>query len=96
FHVTGVQTCALPIYGKNELTNKGGRTPGFRVANPRTDTDTIKFNLDNLPLMFRQGQNGFRHNIPISTSTKLLRFFTLSPSLNFKIGRASCREREEI
>lgn len=71
------------LNGKNELTNKGGRTPGFRVANPRTDTDTIKFNLDNLPLMFRQGQNGFRHNIPISTSTKLLRFFTLSPSLNF-------------
>lgn len=71
------------LNGKNEISNEGARSPGFTVANRGTDNDTIQFNLDNLPEMFKRGQNGFRHNIPISTSTKLLKHFTLSPSFNF-------------
>lgn len=71
------------LNGKNEISNKAGRTPGFRMANPVTDNDTIKFNMDNMGLMFRRGQNGFKHNIPISTSARFLKHFTLSPSFNF-------------
>lgn len=41
------------------------------------------FNFDNLPLFLENAQNGARHSIPISTNTKILNYFTLSPSFNY-------------
>lgn len=70
------------LNGKNEITNQASGSLGFTPAN-QGERDTLKFNLDNLPEMLKRGQNGFRHSIPISTSTKLLKYFTLSPSFNF-------------
>lgn len=34
------------------------------------------------PAMYRNMQNGLRHNIPISTSLNVLKYFTLTPAIN--------------
>src|SRR5690606_17787247 len=65
--------------GTNRITNNLGRiTPGAQ-------RDSIaEFNFDNLPLFFRNGRKGIRHTVPLSYSFKLLRFFTVSPSVNYE------------
>ncbi len=65
--------------GTNRITNNLGR------LTPEAQRDSIaEFNFDNLPLFFRNGRKGIRHNIPLSYSFKLLRFFTVSPSVNYE------------
>ena len=47
-------------------------------------TDSIApFTFDNLPLFLENSRKGVRHNIPISTSMKMLKYFTLTPSFNY-------------
>jgi len=41
------------------------------------------FTLDNLPLFLENSRKGVRHNVPISTSLKMLKYFTLTPSFNY-------------
>ena len=55
-----------------------------RITNITTNKDTIAFNFDNLGTMFDQARNGIKHDIPISTSMKLFKHFTLSPSFNYQ------------
>ena len=58
--------------GANQITNK-------------ISQDSIApFSLDNFGTFFKNGRKGIRQNIPISYSTKLLKFFTLSPSFNYE------------
>ena len=65
--------------GSNRITNNLGR------LSPQSRRDSIaEFNLDNLPLFFRNGRKGIRHTIPVSYSFKLLKFFTMSPSVNYE------------
>jgi hypothetical protein len=67
--------------GTNQLTNNLGR---IRVDERGILQDSIApFTFENLPLFLRNSKKGIRHNIPISTSFKALKFFTLSPSLNY-------------
>ncbi len=40
------------------------------------------FNTKNLPLFFRNASNGVKFNVPLQTSVKVMKFFTLSPSVN--------------
>jgi hypothetical protein len=65
--------------GTNRITNNLGRlTPGAQ-------RDSIAaFTFDNLPLFLRNGRKGIRHSIPISYSFKFLKFFTMSPSVNYE------------
>jgi len=50
----------------------------------RFPPDTIvPFNGENIPLLLRNGKNGIRHTIPVSTSITLLKYFTLSPNFNY-------------
>lgn len=47
-------------------------------------TDSIApFTVDNLPLFLEKSRKGVRHSIPISTSMKMLKYFTLTPSVNY-------------
>lgn len=48
------------------------------------DTDSIAaFNMDNLPLFLKNASNGMKHSIPISTSHKIFKYFTVSPSVSY-------------
>jgi lipopolysaccharide assembly outer membrane protein LptD (OstA) len=62
--------------GTNQITNSLG---------PIGDvTDSIiPFNFDNLSTFLKNSRKGVRHEIPISTSVKALKHFTLSPSINY-------------
>ena len=62
----------------NRITNNLGRlTPDAR-------TDSIApFNTDNLSLFFERGRKGIRHSLPISTSHKLFKYFTVSPGISY-------------
>jgi hypothetical protein len=42
------------------------------------------FNLDNLPLFIENARKGIRHTMPVSYSFKVLKFFTMSPSVNYE------------
>lgn len=65
--------------GANRITNNLGRIP----ANAPKDS-IAAFNAANFPLFLKNARKGIRHSIPISTSIKALRFFTLSPSMNYE------------
>jgi len=70
---------------KNELTNRARTSLPFNVANEDPNGDEIiAFNRDNLGQIFDRSQVGGKHNIPISTSVSLLKFFTLSPSFTYQ------------
>jgi len=63
--------------GTNQLTNNLGR---IGIENQ----DSIApFNGNTIPIFFDDSRKGFKHNIPLSTSFKVLKYFTLSPSINF-------------
>ncbi len=63
----------------NRITNNLGRIPANA---PRDSIGT--FNFANFPTYWKNGRKGMRHSIPISTSLKALRYFTLSPTVNFE------------
>jgi hypothetical protein len=65
--------------GTNRITNNIGRiTPGAA-------RDSIApFTFENLPLFLKKGRKGIRHSIPLSYSFKALKFFTVSPSMNYE------------
>ena len=65
--------------GTNRITNNLGR------MSPDSPRDSIApFSFDNLPLFLKNARKGIRHAIPVSYSFKFLRFFTMSPSLNYE------------
>ena len=65
--------------GANRVTNSLGR------LNPRAQRDSIAaFTFDNLPLFLENARKGIRHSIPLSYSFKFLKFFTMSPSVNYE------------
>jgi hypothetical protein len=65
--------------GTNRITNNLGK------INPESQHDSIaEFSFENLPLFFRNGRKGIRHTVPVSYSFKALKFFTVSPSLNYE------------
>src|SRR5690606_39421479 len=92
FHVTGVQTCALPILGVAEVENK-------KVLNDLISYNGLKdleydFVHHNSPdergidtgLLFKKG-----HFEPLESATVTVMVY--NPENEREIGRASCRER---
>jgi hypothetical protein len=57
-----------------------GFSYSMRAENKIVTSDSLMFK----PEMFDNMKNGVEHSIPISTSFKLLKFFTISPSVNYK------------
>lgn len=62
----------------NRITNNIGR-----VTPDATQDSIAAFNSENLPLFLKNARKGIHHTIPISTSNKLFRYFTISPSINY-------------
>ena len=65
--------------------NRVSGPSGFEVLNENPLNDSIiGFNFDNANLLFDRARIGGRHIIPVSTTFKLLKHFTLSPSFNYE------------
>jgi len=63
----------------NRMTNNLGRFTSDAL------TDSIApFNFDNLPYFFKHAKKGIRHTIPVSFSFKVLKYFTMSPSVSYE------------
>lgn len=77
------------LVGNNRLTNapsiSDSTFSGLPVTNalPSQTTDTLGFNIANLPQLFRQADIRAQHSIPVSMSLKLFKYFSLNPSLNY-------------
>src|SRR5690606_41185995 len=94
FHVTGVQTCALPIFGVKHKE----RLKALRLA-----VDVLTLTATPIPRTLHLSLAGLRDMTVIETPPR-----DRSPILTFvepwddalleeaKIGRASCRERGEV
>ncbi|HEY8512042.1 MAG TPA: putative LPS assembly protein LptD [Cyclobacteriaceae bacterium] len=62
----------------NRITNNIGK------VTPEATRDSIApFTFENLSLFMKNARKGIRHTIPISTSNKIFRYFTISPSINY-------------
>src|SRR5207302_6627815 len=85
FHVTGVQTCALPIsvmgskvYAGGDFTTVGGNVTKNRITALDISTGSVT--------SWNPNANGTVRALVVSGST-------IYVAGSFKIGRASCRER---
>jgi hypothetical protein len=69
---------------RNRITNAPTRgSASFNIVNAGEQVDdTLAFNFDNLSTLLENGQNGARHQVPITTSTRLFKHFTLGPTVN--------------
>lgn len=65
---------------QNSITN---RIKTFGQANQVDAPETIPFNMDNLGLLLRNGNNGARNTIPISSNFSLFKYFTGTASANY-------------
>lgn len=59
----------------NKITNRIITAEGDSIVELTSET---------LPLLIKQGSNGFNHQIPISTSLSILKHFKLNPSFNYQ------------
>ena len=72
--------------GKIELTNGsvGNSLSGLNILNSSNNfSEQIDFNMNNLNSIIDRSKIGGKHTIPISTSFNLLKYFTVSPSVNY-------------
>jgi LptD protein len=65
---------------QNSITN---RINTFGQASPVDGPQTIPFNRENLGLLLRNGNNGARNNIPLSSNFSLFKYFTGTASANY-------------
>jgi hypothetical protein len=72
--------------GKIELTN-GSSSNTLNSINIINSSDSfnkqIDFNMENISTIIDRSKIGGKHTIPISTSFNILKFFTVSPSINY-------------
>lgn len=64
------------LAGTNQITNNIGR-----IGNATKDSIT-SFNFQNLPTLLKQAKNGVKHNIPLSTTVKVAKYFAVSPNIS--------------
>src|SRR5690606_40238978 len=81
FHVTGVQTCALPI---------------FMAVTPASAKASIESLKGKKPSDAKTAPLAFSFALSMAALTAHTRFTSPSPIPMVEIGRASCRERVEI
>ncbi len=89
---------AYNLNGRNSVTNQRSygaySYPGVRFFTTQFNPDDtvpgsggtvarIPFTKDNIGDLLSQAQIGIRHSVPISTTFKVLRYFNLSPSMNY-------------
>lgn len=66
----------------NQITNNLGRI-ATDVNGNKIDS-IAPFTVDNFSTFLQNARKGMRHGIPLSTSFKLLKFFTVSPNVNYE------------
>ncbi len=72
----------LTTTATNQITNNLGK---IAVDANGIPIDSIApFKTDNFPLFLNNSRKGVRHGIPLSTSFKVLKFLTVSPSLSYE------------
>lgn len=64
--------------GTNQVTNNLGKIG----VNPAIDS-IAPFTFDNMSVFFKNSRKGIKFNLPLGTSIKMLKFFTLSPNISF-------------
>jgi lipopolysaccharide assembly outer membrane protein LptD (OstA) len=69
--------------GKQKLYEKIGVSYSMNAKNEVTNVQDSLFATRNWSLLSDQFRNGMRHSIPLSTSFKVLKNFTISPALNY-------------
>jgi hypothetical protein len=71
--------------GTNNMSNKRVNVPfNFDIENKNPAYDSvISFSASNFSEIWERAQNGIRHVIPVSTSAKVLKHFTINPSVNY-------------
>jgi lipopolysaccharide assembly outer membrane protein LptD (OstA) len=65
---------------QNSISN---RINTFGQTTPTDGPETIPFNLDNFGLLLRNGNNGARNTIPLSSNFSLFKYFTGTASANY-------------
>ena len=68
--------------GTNQITNNLGKI-GKKDASGNPTDSIAPFKAENFSTFIQNSKKGFRGNIPLSTSIKVLKNFTLSPGFNF-------------
>ena len=68
--------------GKQKIYEKIGISYSMNTKNEVTTQDSL-FATRNLDLLADQFKNGMKHSIPLSTSFKVLKNFTVNPSFNY-------------
>ena len=68
----------------NRLTMRYSFTALNQITNQVSADSIAPFDLNNLPVFFDNARNGAKHTIPLSTSLKTLKYFTISPSVNYQ------------
>ncbi len=83
--VLGKLGLSYSMTAKNDLSNAPKRTStSYKVINKGSlDDSLVSFSPNNFDVLLDRAKNGMRHNIPISTSFNLLKYFTVSPSFNY-------------
>ncbi|PKP48208.1 MAG: hypothetical protein CVT95_04640 [Bacteroidetes bacterium HGW-Bacteroidetes-12] len=83
FNVSRLQPLKTKTTGKrNDLLDNFGMSYSMNFKNEVTAGDSL-FSLNNLDVLTGEFRNGMRHAIPISTSMKVLKYFTINPSFNY-------------
>lgn len=67
----------------NKITNKLSVSVLDDEGELTTKDSIFDINGETLPYLLDQGSNGVKHSIPISASFKALKYFTISPSINY-------------
>jgi hypothetical protein len=68
--------------GTNSISTNIGKIGKKDASNNATDSITT-FNFTTIPYLLQNARRGVRHTIPLATSIKILKNFTLSPSFNY-------------
>ncbi|MCB0402422.1 MAG: LPS-assembly protein LptD [Flavobacteriales bacterium] len=69
------------VVGSEKFYEKIGASYSMNTKNEVTAQDSL-FSTRNLNLLQREFKNGMKHTIPISTSFKMLKYFTFTPNVN--------------
>ncbi len=70
------------MVGAQKFYEQIGLSYSLNFKNEVTAYDSL-FNINKPELVTRQLKNGIKHTIPISTSIKVLKYFTLNPAVNY-------------
>ncbi len=82
FNVSRLYPLKRKAAGKQKFYEKIGLSYSMNTKNEVTAGDSL-FSTNNIGLLSDQFKNGMKHSIPLSTSFKVLKNFTVNPTFNY-------------